>query len=126
MSVPALLLSVFIVLRLLMPPGICVCKLSSPALRWFALLNGQEQPSVPAEPAEEEDDHAPGCPASYLSQGMGVAPPSGPGPFILPWTGYVATAADSPIPFTTHLVPPSADIFLPALPLQVAHCALLL
>jgi hypothetical protein len=69
------ILMVLMVLRLLLPPGICVCEWSSPAARLLiALLNGQRQ--VPPQQEPDDDDHAPGCPASPLAVGMGVRPPS--------------------------------------------------
>jgi hypothetical protein len=68
---------VLIALRLLLPPGICVCKWNSPAARLLvAVLQTERQ--VPAEPESDDDDHAPGCPASPLAVGMGVRPPSEP------------------------------------------------
>jgi hypothetical protein len=63
--------------RLLLPPGICVCKLTSPAARHLAALLGGDAPA-PTPVEEDDDDHAPGCPASPLAAGMGVSPPSGP------------------------------------------------
>ncbi len=72
------LLMVLIVLRLLMPPGICACQWSSPAARMLLALT-QSDRQVPSEPQrDDEDDHDAGCPASPLSVGMGVAPPSDP------------------------------------------------
>jgi hypothetical protein len=62
-------------LRLLMPPGVCACKLGGPAGRMLAgLLNAQPADS-PVEP-EENEDHDPGCPASRLAAGMGLVPAS--------------------------------------------------
>src|SRR6185437_4607262 len=50
---PRAILMVLITIRLLMPPGICVCKLNSPAARFLvALLKSDKQ--VPNE--EERDD----------------------------------------------------------------------
>jgi hypothetical protein len=72
------LLMVLIVLRLLMPPGICACKWSSPAARLLLGITKSER-QIPSEPQREnEDDHDAGCPASPLSTGMGVAPPFDP------------------------------------------------
>jgi hypothetical protein len=74
---PRTILMVLIALRLLLPPGICVCKWNSPAARFLvALLQTERQ--VPAEPESDDDDHAPGCPASPLAVGMGVRPPCEP------------------------------------------------
>jgi hypothetical protein len=70
------ILMVLIAIRLLMPPGICVCKWNAPAARFLvSLLQSQRQ--VPVED-DRDDDHAPGCPASPLAVGMGVKPPSEP------------------------------------------------
>lgn len=71
------LLMVLITLRLLMPPGICACKWSSPAGRLLVALL-QSQRAVPDSEERDDDDHAPGCPASPLAAGMGVKPPSEP------------------------------------------------
>jgi hypothetical protein len=119
---PALLLSLLIALRLLMPPGLCICKLSSPVLRAIAITRGQEPPAPPS-PADD-DDHHPGCPASFLSVGMGVAPPPGPGPLVLPLTG--AVSIDDPLTLCSCCdpVPPSDGVPIAAQPLYVAHCAL--
>src|SRR5579884_593475 len=68
---------VLIAVRLMMPPGICVCKWRSPAARFLvSLLQSERQ--VPVEEERDDDDHAPGCPASPLAAGMGVKPPSEP------------------------------------------------
>ena len=72
------LLMVLIVLRLLMPPGICACQWSSPAARMLLALT-QSDRQLPSEPQRDnEDDHDAGCPASPLAVGMGVAPPCDP------------------------------------------------
>jgi hypothetical protein len=66
-------------LRLLMPPGICACKLSSPAARLLADFFQTGRPLPPAPPADaEDDDHASGCPASPLAVAMGLKPASHP------------------------------------------------
>jgi hypothetical protein len=72
------ILFVLLTIRLLLPPGICVCQWHSPAARFVVgLLNtGKEVPPPP--PAEKEDDHEPGCPASKLAAGMGLRPASQP------------------------------------------------
>ncbi len=68
---------VLIAIRLLMPPGICVCKWSSPAARLLVALLQSERP-IPVEEERDDDDHAPGCPASPLAVGMGVKPSTQP------------------------------------------------
>jgi len=67
---------VLIAIRLLMPPGICVCQWSSPAARLLIALVQSER-EVPVED-DRDDDHAPGCPASPLAVGMGVKPSAEP------------------------------------------------
>ncbi len=71
-------LFVLLTLRLLLPPGICVCQWHSPAARILAGMfnTGKEVPPPP--PPENEDDHEPGCPASKLAAGMGLRPASQP------------------------------------------------
>jgi hypothetical protein len=69
---------VLIVLRLMMPPGICACQWSSPAARLLLALT-QSNRQIPSEPQRDnDDDHDAGCPASPLAAGMGVAPPCDP------------------------------------------------
>ncbi|MFO0846254.1 MAG: hypothetical protein U0797_28390 [Gemmataceae bacterium] len=72
MSILRHLLLVAITLRLLMPPGVCVCKLSSPAVHLLCLALGGEPPVT--APEHDDHDHHPGCPASGLSEGLGVQP----------------------------------------------------
>src|SRR5690242_13470686 len=64
-------------LRLLLPPGICVCKWNSPAAHMLVDLfqTGKEIP--PPEPEDPNSD-APGCPASPFAVGMGLRPASPP------------------------------------------------
>ena len=71
------ILMTLMALRLLMPPGICACKWSSPAARLLVVLLQNER-QVPTEEERDDNDHAPGCPASPLAAGMGVKPPSEP------------------------------------------------
>jgi hypothetical protein len=74
-------LFVLMTLRLLLPPGICVCKWNSPAARILVdlLQTGKDIP--PPEPEDENND-APGCPASPFAVGMGLRPAS-PAPLFL-------------------------------------------
>ncbi len=76
MFFPRTILMILIAIRLLMPPGICACKWSSPAARFLVALLQNEQ-RVPVDD-DRDDDHAPGCPASPLAVGMGVKPPVEP------------------------------------------------
>jgi hypothetical protein len=72
------ILMVLITMRLLLPPGICVCKWSSPAARMLVALV-QSEHEVPIEDQrDDDDDHDAGCPASPLAAGMGVKPPTEP------------------------------------------------
>lgn len=125
MSISTLSLSLLITVRLLMPPGICVCTLSAPASRMLLALFAQEVP--PPAPVADEDDqnHHPGCPASFLAVGMGVAPPSGPGFIDLPLTGTTPNAIAPTITFPGHIVPFPCDALDSGAPLYEAHCALL-
>ena len=79
MSILHRILIALMALRLLMPPGICACKLSSPAARLLAAFFRADRPQQPPAPTDaEDDDHAPGCPASPLAVGMGLVPASHP------------------------------------------------
>src|SRR5262249_3294448 len=75
-SIPLRILFVLLPLRLLVPPGICLCKLSSPASRFLAGTLGAEPVPVPVE---HDDHHEDGCPVSSLNEAMGLRP-AGPGP----------------------------------------------
>ena len=66
------LLCVLIVVRVLCPPGVCICKYSSMPAR--ILANLQTGVEVPPPPPEEKDDHDPGCPCSPLSTAPGLRP----------------------------------------------------
>lgn len=68
---------VLIVVRLLMPPGICACKWTSPAARFLMTLAHSER-QIPTPAESDDDDHDAGCPASPLAVGMGVIPPYEP------------------------------------------------
>lgn len=71
------ILMVLIAARLMMPPGICVCQWKPPAARCLAALL-QEDRQIPNEEERDDDDHAPGCPASPLAAGMGIQPSAAP------------------------------------------------
>lgn len=72
------LLMVLIAVRLLMPPGICACKWSSPAARLLIALTQSDRQIPIEQERDNDDDHDAGCPASPLAAGMGVMPPSEP------------------------------------------------
>ena len=127
MSMSWRILFVLLGLRLLMPPGICACKLSSPAAKLLAAALGGTPVSLPGDSSEDDLDHSPGCPASDLAQGMGVAPPSGPGTLDLAPAPHPDLA---PAPLFASLSPAAvpAEPFFGALddPLFLTHCALLI
>src|SRR5947209_7014983 len=113
----ARVLLVLLTVRLLMPPGICACRWSAPAAGLLVHLLGADT-SVPVPAPEEDDDHAPGCPASPLAQGMGVHPPAGASlldlaPTLVLALTATATAATPGERAPSHLTPHA----WPALPL---------
>ena len=77
MSHLRVLLMVLIAVRMLMPPGICACKWTSPAARFLLTLTHSER-QIPNPSESDDDDHDAGCPASPLAVGMGVWPSSEP------------------------------------------------
>ncbi len=127
MAISHRILLVLLAVRLLMPPGICICKLSCPATRFVAHAFGTESPT---HSEEEEDDHLPGCPASELAQGMGLKPAGPPAPsldlanvqlFVLPPHGSLLVAPSA----VSSAAPPSGPP--PAKgPFYLTLCALLL
>ena len=125
MAIPTRILLVLITVRLLMPPGICVCKLSSPAAYLLARALGGDPPAPDPSP-DHHDDHHPGCPASCLSLGMGLQPPS---PVLDPDTSLPAPVAEPPADCRepAYAPPPAHSLSLAgAPPLYVCHCALLI
>lgn len=115
------LLVLLIVVRILVPPCMCLCKLEAPAARAIAWVFGTEVPDGPID--DHDHDHHPGCPASYLSLGLGLKPM----PFIEPPPSPLSLPAPSAfLPATTLVVPVSitAMIFAADPPLYVSHCAL--
>jgi hypothetical protein len=121
------LLFVLITLRVLLPPGICICTWTAPAARLLAVCLATDAP-VSAPATEHEDDHAPGCPASIFSTGLGVKPPAGP--FVLPpdLAGLVPTDPAATAPGTALPLPLAfpSDCLPPAEGLYLTLCALLL
>lgn len=113
------ILFVLLTLRLLLPPGICVCQWHSPAARILAGLfkTGKEVP--PSPPAENEDDHEPGCPASKLAAGMGLRPAAQP-PLPPAASPEVVDVAEAFVPLATTPFdggypayrPPDASLYL--------------
>jgi hypothetical protein len=82
-SIPYRILFVLMTLRLLLPPGICVCKWNSPAARILVDLFQTGKDIPPPEPEDPNSD-APGCPASPFAVGMGLRPASPPPLFLGP------------------------------------------
>jgi hypothetical protein len=121
-AIPTRVLLVLITLRLLLPPGICICNLSSPAAYLLSRALGGEPPAP--EP-DHHDDHHSGCPSSYLSLGMGVQP-AAPGldaDPALPAPVVELPAGDTPA--TVARLPAHSHFLAAAPPLYVCHCALL-
>jgi hypothetical protein len=116
------ILFVLMSLRLLAPPGICLCKSTAPVVLWLGGEPVTEEPS-------RDDDHEPGCPASPLSAGMYLKPSdvptfppltfdhppqpeSPPGAPLL----IVAPADELPVDFYR---PPRSDLYLSLLTLRI-------
>jgi len=66
-------LLVLMIVRLMVPPGFCLCDPGSPLARALASLLAAAPLPIPIESAAD-DDHHPGCPNSYLSTGLGLQP----------------------------------------------------
>jgi hypothetical protein len=116
-----LILFVLLTLRLLMPPGICVCKLSSPAARLLAQVLGNELPAPPTE--TDHDDHDDGCPAGPLKEALGLRP-AGPGPIELPFVALLPVLPDAVLPASSTAPLERFLCISPLPPLCVSHCAL--
>ena len=127
MSILYRILIALMALRLLMPPGICACKLSSPAARLLADFLALTKPLPPAPPADaEDDDHAPGCPASPLAVAMGLKPASHP---ILPPDLALErppALEEAELAFCSHSPVPEVACCLAQEPLYLTLCALLI
>jgi hypothetical protein len=127
-SILARVLLVLLTIRLLMPPGICACQWSGPAAQLLLHALGADVPYVPPAQPEPDDDHAPGCPASPLAQGMGVHPPAGPSTLDLAATLTAPLVDPTPtLPAAGHAALPSLTRHAwPAPPLFLSACALLI
>jgi hypothetical protein len=116
------LLVLLIIARILVPPCVCLCKLEAPASRAVAWILGTDAPDLPLE--AHDHDHHPGCPASYLSLGLGLKPL----PFLEPEPPVLSLPSYTPsLPATTTLastVVDRAESFPADPPLYVSHCAL--
>ena len=121
MPILSRLLVLLIFARILVPPGMCLCKLEAPASRAVAWVLGSDAPDLPLD--HHDDDHHPGCPASYLSLGLGLHPM----PFMEPLPPFLSHPAYTPSLSATALVVPlsiRATDFAADPPLYVSHCAL--
>ena len=122
MSILSRLLVLLIIARILVPPCMCLCKLQAPASRAVAWVFGKEASDLPHE--EDDHDHYPGCPASYLSLGLGLKPM----PFLEPEPSVSSLPSYTPfLPATTTILAPDsvrAMSFPADPPLYVSHCAL--
>lgn len=121
MRILSRILVLLIFARILVPPGMCLCKMEAPASRAVAWILGADMPEAPYHP--DDDDHHPGCPASYLSLGLGLHPM----PFMEPPPLFLSLPSYTPsLSVTTLVVPLSvrAIDFAADPPLYVSHCAL--
>ncbi len=122
MSIPSQILVLLIIARILVPPCMCLCKLEAPAARAVAWVFGTDAPDLPHE--EDDHDHHPGCPASYLSLGLGLKPM----PFEEPEPPFLSLPSYTPsLPAMTTLLAPDSirSTSFPAdPPLYVSYCAL--
>ena len=127
MSILYRILIALMALRLLMPPGICACKLSSPAARLLADFFQTARPLPPPAPPDAEDnDHAPGCPASPLAVAMGLLPASHP---ILPPDLALErppALEEAELALCLDLPPSEAACGLASGPLYLTLCALII
>jgi hypothetical protein len=119
-------LFVLLTIRLLLPPGICVCQWHAPAARWLVKLLNTGKLVPPSPPVENEDDHEPGCPASKLAAGMGLrpvahppAPPAASSERVHVSAEAVATTSRAGIELFPAYRPPGPALYLTA-------CALLI
>jgi hypothetical protein len=111
---------VLIVLRLLMPPGICACQWSSPAARLLITLTQSDRQIPGEQQRDNDDDHDAGCPASPLAAGMGVAPPCDPflppglalEPVVEDQTALLFCALSSEVVESTHLNGPATPLYV--------------
>jgi hypothetical protein len=116
------ILFVLLTLRLLVPPGICLCKLSSPASRLLASTLGKDLPPPPVE-SEDEHHHHDGCPASPLCEALGLRP-AGPGPIELLLVTLLPVDADATLPAVAQSPLDFPLTAAPRPPLCVSCCAL--
>ena len=126
MSLCRALLMALIVLRLLMPPGICACQWSSPAARLLLAFTKSDRLIPMEQPRDNDDDHDAGCPASPLAVGMGVAPPCEP--LFPPALSYDAPPLPPTMLFDPVSIGPVVSVHIndPSIPLYLTVCALLL
>lgn len=119
-------LFVLLTIRLLLPPGICVCQWHSPAARILVGMLQTNKDVPPPPPVEKEDDHEPGCPASKLAAGMGLRPvfqaptlPTAAPEFVsISVTSATRTCVDAGVRISAFR-PPDAALFLKVCALRI-------
>lgn len=127
-SIPVTAIQRFLLLllmvRLLLPPGICLCHDNSPASRLILDLLNPDRPQSSTS-CEEDEDHDPGCPGSPLATGMGlklplvaVFPP-------LPNTVLDMPGLVLPAPAFFWSAPPTWGLS-PPIPIYLEDCSLLI
>lgn len=119
------LFCVLIVVRVLCPPGVCLCKFSTAPARLLATLfhTGKE---VPPPPPEENDDHEPGCPCSPLTAGMGLRPSDVPLHAIVFVPPSLDLAAEPPLLSSLDETTPWPLAWPPEAHLYLTHCSILI
>ncbi len=101
MAAPRLLLLILLTMRLMVPPGICLCQLAGEA---------------------HHDGHDDGCPSSPLAAAMGLKPAA-------PEIDLPSAALDTPsgpLPFSSRPLPVARLAFPTAPPAYLSGCALLI
>jgi hypothetical protein len=67
-------LLVLMAVRVLLPPGICICRYDAAAGRLLGSWLNVSLPALPAPVEDDDDDHEPGCPCSPLAAALGLIP----------------------------------------------------
>jgi hypothetical protein len=119
------LLCMLIFVRVMCPPGVCLCKLSVLPARLAAhvFATGKE---VPLPPAERDDEHDDGCPCSPFSAGMGLRTSDVPQHAIAFVAPSLDLALEAPTlaTFEEMQLPPLA--WPPEEHLYLTHCSILI
>jgi hypothetical protein len=117
-------LCVLIFVRVMLPPGICVCKLSGLPARLAANFFGDEE--LPLPPEADDDDHDAGCPASPLSSALGLKPAHVPQHAIAFVSPSLDLTADAPALLPWDELPPLPLAWPPEAHLYLTHCSFLI